>query len=77
MTGKECSHLQIIYFSISILKAGVGIAGDAKLIWNQYGILSQGCVDIQAIAQREDRIESCMLLLIFFFNYFKQEVLLD
>lgn len=40
-----------------ILKSGVGIVNDAKLLGVQYGLITQGCVDLQPIAHKCGRIE--------------------
>jgi len=49
--------LKTLLEDIKVLKAGVAIATDAKLIFNQFGVMTQGCVDVSAIAHREDKIE--------------------
>lgn len=39
-----------------IIKAGVAIAADAKLLYEQFGVVTKGAVDIQHFAHKYDRV---------------------
>jgi len=41
-----------------ILKCGVGIHGDASLLWTNFGVQVRGIVDLQLVAQKNGYIDS-------------------
>lgn len=46
--------------TLRIIKAGVAIAADAKLLYEQFGVVTKGAVDIQHFAHKYDRVHKCM-----------------
>eukprot|EP01126_Amoeba_proteus_P005935 TRINITY_DN1204_c0_g1_i1.p1 TRINITY_DN1204_c0_g1~~TRINITY_DN1204_c0_g1_i1.p1 ORF type:complete len:481 (-),score=83.98 TRINITY_DN1204_c0_g1_i1:350-1792(-) len=50
--------LKVLMEDSSILKVGVGISLDARLVWQQYGVLTKGCVDLQPLAHRYNRVQA-------------------